>query len=80
MSSIRRSLEKARCPARIEPVTNSEPEKAKLVQGFKPGLLGQNATALPLVPPPRPQALSNFIGLNDKVPNENYLNHKLAVT
>ena len=54
MSSIHRSLEKARRPARIEPVNNSEPEKAKSVPGFEPGLLGQNATALPLAPPPRP--------------------------
>ena len=54
MSSIRRSLEKARRPAKIEPVTNSEPEKAKSVPGFEPGLLGQNATAVPLAPPPRP--------------------------
>ena len=33
MSSIHCSLEKARRPARIEPVTNSEPEKAKSVPG-----------------------------------------------
>ena len=55
MSSIHRSLEKAQRPARIEPVTNSEPEKAKSVPGFEPGLLGQTATALPLAPPPRPR-------------------------
>ena len=47
MSSILSSLEKAQRPARIEPVTNSEPEKAKSVPGFEPGLLGQTATALP---------------------------------
>ena len=54
LSSIHRSLEKAQRPARIELVTNSEPEKAKLVPGFEPGLLGQNTTALPLAPHPRP--------------------------
>ena len=54
MSSIHHSLEKARRPARIEPVTNSEPEKAKSVPGLKPGSLGQNTTALPLAPPTRP--------------------------
>ena len=54
ISSIHCSIEKAQRPARIEPVTNSEPEKAKSVQRFEPGLLGQNATALPLAPPPRP--------------------------
>ena len=32
----------------------SEPKNAKLVLGFKPGLLVQNATAQPLAPPPRP--------------------------
>ena len=58
MSSIHRSLEKARRPARIEPVNNSEPEKAKSVPGFEPGSLGQNATALPLAPPPRPKSTS----------------------
>ena len=58
MSSIHRSLEKARRPARIEPVNNSEPEKAKSVPGFEPGSLGQNATALPLAPPPRPKLAS----------------------
>ena len=45
MSSIHRSLEKARRPARIEPVTNSEPEKAKSVPGFEPGLIGSTACA-----------------------------------
>ena len=54
MSSILSSLEKAQRPARIEPVTNSELEKAKSVPGFEPGLLGQTAAALPLAPPPRP--------------------------
>ena len=54
MSSIHRFLEKAQRPARIEPVNNSKPKKAKLVLGFEPGLLGQNATALPRAPPPRP--------------------------
>ena len=58
MSSNHQSLEKARRPARIELVTNSVPEKAKLVPGFEPGLLGQNATALPLAPPPRPATLT----------------------
>ena len=57
MSSIHRSLEKARCPARIEPF--SEPEKAKMVPGFEPSLLRQNATALPLAPPPQPYESSN---------------------
>ena len=61
MSSIHRSLEKARRPARIEPVNNSEPEKAKSVLGFEPGSLGQNATTQPLAPPPRPwSTLVNF--------------------
>ena len=64
MSSIHRSLEKARRPARIEPVNNSEPEKAKLVLGFEPGLLGQNATALPLAPPPQSQLANNFADRN----------------
>ena len=65
MSSIHRSLEKARRPARIKSVTKSEPEKTKLVLGFELGLLGQNATALPLGPPPRPQmvAFSLYRGL-----------------
>ena len=54
MSSIHRSLEKAQRPAKIDPVTNSEPEKAKAVPGFEPGLLRQTATVLPLAPPPRP--------------------------
>ena len=57
-SSIHQCLERAQRPARIEPVTNSEPEKAKLVPGFEPGLLGQNATALPLAPPPGPATLT----------------------
>ena len=30
------------------------PKKAKSVPGFKPGLLGQNAIALPPAPPPLP--------------------------
>ena len=56
MSSINCSLEIAPHPARIEPVSNSKPEKAKSVPGFKPGLLGHNATALPLAPPLRPES------------------------
>ena len=36
-------------PARI-----AFPKKAKSVPGFKPGLLRQNAIALPLAPPPLP--------------------------
>ena len=47
---------KAQSPARIEPF--SEPEKAKSVPGFDPGLLGQNATALLLAPRPQPIPLS----------------------
>ena len=46
MSSIHCSLEKARRPARIEPVTNSEPEKAKSVPGLQPGFLGQNTACV----------------------------------
>ena len=57
MSSIHHSLEKAGRPARIEPVTNSEVEKAKSVLGFEPSNLRQNATALSLAPPPRPQVV-----------------------
>ena len=64
MSSIHRSLEKARRPARIEPVNNSEPEKAKSVPGFEPGSLGQNATALPLAPPPRPYHFHRYLCLH----------------
>ena len=59
MSFIHHSLEKARRPVRIEPVNNSEPAKAKLVLGFEPGLLGQDATALPLAPP-APSQLANY--------------------
>ena len=33
---------------------NSERKKAKSVPGFEPSLFRQNATALPLVPPPQP--------------------------
>ena len=35
-------------------------KKAKSTQGFEPGLLGQNATALLLTPPPRPKSWSNI--------------------
>ena len=41
-------------------MTKSVPEKAKLLPGFEPGLLGQNATALQLAPPPRPRILNSY--------------------
>ena len=52
--SIPRSLGKAQHPARKDLTRNSEPKQAKSVPGFEPGLPGQNATALPLEPPPQP--------------------------
>ena len=45
------SLEKAQNPARIDS-QQFWTKKAKSVLGFKPGLLGQNVTALTLAPPP----------------------------
>ena len=39
--------------------SNSEQKKPKSVQGFKPGLLGVTAMALPLVPPPWPLIVQN---------------------
>ena len=39
------------------------PKKTKSVPGFEPGLLGQNAIALPLAPPPLPELLSPVISM-----------------
>ena len=52
--SIPRSLEKAQHPARKDLKHNSEPKQANSVPGFKTGLPGHIATALPLEPPPQP--------------------------
>ena len=41
---------------------NSEPKKPQSVPGFEPSLLGQNAVAQPLVPPPLPETLGEGPG------------------
>ena len=46
-------IEKAQRPARIE--TDSAKKKPRVDPGFKPGPLGQDAIALPLALPPRPE-------------------------
>ena len=54
--SIPHSLEEAQRLARID---SQQFQKSKSIPGFEPCFLGQNAIALPLVPPPRPMDSRN---------------------
>ena len=58
-------LEKAHHPVKHIDSISVQKKSSRLNQGFQPSLLGQNAIALPLVPPPLPGFVSMIFSHND---------------